>query len=344
MVIIAIVFAVYLLVMVGIGIKYYSKSANMTQYVLGGRQIHPWVAAMSAQATDMSGWLLMGLPGLAYALYVGTSEAIWTCVGLWIGTYINWLVVAKRLRIYTEAANNSLTLPDFFENRFADRRHALKVISSIVIVIIFLLYMSAQFAAGGKLFSTIFGIPYMWGVIIGAVIILIYTALGGFTAVCWTDTVQGTIMFFALIIVPMIGVAALGGFDEFSLKLSQLSDDVLTFFPMADGKINGILLSSALGWGLGYFGHPGVLARFMSINSPEEVKISRRVAMVWVSVTMAAAVIIGLIGKALMPDLADPENVFIQMLTTLCHPVIAGILLTSVLAAIMSTASSQLLV
>ena len=344
MLIIAIIFAIYLFIMVAIGLKFYNKSDNLEQYILGGRKLNPWVAAMSAQATDMSGWLLMGLPGLAYIIYSGTSEAIWTIVGLWLGTYFNWLFVAKRLRKYTEISGNALTIPDFFENRFRDKRHIIKSISAVFIVIIFLIYMSSQFVAGGKLFSSLFEIPYMLGVVLCAGIILLYTALGGFTAVCWTDTIQGAIMFFALIIVPIVGVGAIGGWDMVSERLAGMTTESLNFFPMKDGKVNILLLSSCLGWALGYFGHPGVHARFMAINSVDEIQKSRIIAMIWVTITMVAAVFIGMIGRALMPDLADPENVFIYMITKLCNPVIAGILLTAVLAAIMSTASSQLLV
>ena len=344
MLIIGIIFAIYLFIMVAIGLKFYNKSDNLEQYILGGRKLNPWVAAMSAQATDMSGWLLMGLPGLAYIVYSGTLEAIWTIVGLWLGTYFNWLFVAKRLRKYTEISGNALTIPDFFENRFRDKKHIIKSISAVFIVIIFLIYMSSQFVAGGKLFSSLFEIPYMLGVVLCAGIILLYTALGGFTAVCWTDTIQGAIMFFALIIVPIVGVGAIGGWDMVSERLAGMTTESLNFFPMKDGKVNILLLSSCLGWALGYFGHPGVHARFMAINSVDEIQKSRIIAMIWVTITMVAAVFIGMIGRALMPDLADPENVFIYMITKLCNPVIAGILLTAVLAAIMSTASSQLLV
>jgi len=343
MIIIGAIFLIYLVTMVVIGIKFYDKSSDLPQYILGGRKIHPFVAAMSAQATDMSGWLLMGLPGLAFATYIGTAEAIWTIIGLWIGTYLNWLCLAKRLRSYTEKVG-ALTFPDYFEKRFKDTKHVIKTISAIIIVIIFLVYMASQFCAAGKLFSTLFGMNYMVGVIVGAVIILVYTAIGGFTAVCWTDTVQGVIMFIALIVVPIVGVAQLGNWDAVMAGIAQTTTEEFSFLPMADGKVNILLLSSALGWAFGYFGHPGIHARFMAINSPEEIKYSRRAAMIWISVTMAAAVIVGMVGRALFPTIADPENIFIHMITELCNPVIGGVLLISVLAAIMSTASSQLLV
>lgn len=341
---IAIIFGVYLLLMVYIGFKFYNKTSNLSDYILGGRKLNSWVTAMSAQASDMSGWLLIGLPGTAYVLYVGTSEAIWTAIGLMVGTYLNWLFVAKRLRKYTEVSNNSLTLPDFFENRFKDTKHILRSVSAIFIVIFFLIYTASQFAAGGKLFSTIFGLDYTVGLIIGAVIILSYTALGGFTAVCWTDTIQGIIMFFALIIVPVMAIAEMGGVGEVATRLAQLTPESLGFFPEKDGAIDSLLLASALGWGLGYFGQPHILVRFMAIESPEMIKKSRVIAMVWVIITLTSAVAIGVIGKAYMPDLVDGEVIFMTMINSMFPDVLAGLLLTAILAAIMSTASSQLLV
>ncbi|WP_415270835.1 sodium/proline symporter PutP [Hominibacterium faecale] len=342
--IIAAIFILYLGVMVAIGIKHYSKTDSLSEYILGGRKLGSWVTAMSAQASDMSGWLLIGLPGTAYVIYTGTSEAIWTAIGLFIGTYLNWLFVAKRLRKYTQVAGNAITIPDFFENRFRDHKHILRIVSGVFIVIFFLVYTSSQFAAGGKLFNTIFGMDYTIGLIVCAVIILAYTALGGFTAVCWTDTIQGTIMFFALIIVPIIAVISMGGIDDVSLRLAQLTPESLGFFPQIDGRINGLLLASALGWGLGYFGQPHILVRFMAIESPDMIHKSRVIAMIWVGITLAAAIIIGIVGKAFMPGLEDGETIYMSMINTMFNPVIAGILLIAILAAIMSTASSQLLV
>ena len=277
-------------------------------------------------------------------IYTGTSEAIWTAIGLFIGTYLNWLFVAKRLRKYTQVSGNAITIPDFFENRFRDHKHILRIVSGVFIVIFFLVYTSSQFAAGGKLFNTIFGMDYTIGLIVCAAIILAYTALGGFTAVCWTDTIQGTIMFFALIIVPIIAVISMGGIDDVSLRLAQLTPESLGFFPQIDGRINGLLLASALGWGLGYFGQPHILVRFMAIESPDMIHKSRVIAMIWVGITLAAAIIIGIVGKAFMPGLEDGETIYMSMINTMFNPVIAGILLIAILAAIMSTASSQLLV
>jgi sodium/proline symporter len=345
MVIIALIFILYLGVMVWIGVKNYNKTDDLSEFVLGGRKLGSWVTAMSAQASDMSGWLLIGLPGTAYVIYSGTVNAIWTAIGLWIGTYLNWLFVAKRLRKYTYISGNAITLPDFFENRFRDKSHVLRIISGIFIVIFFLVYTSSQFAAGGKLFKTIFGMDYVTGLIIGAVIILLYTALGGFTAVCWTDTIQGTIMFFALIIVPILTTAHMGGWGEVAHRLSQLTPESLGIIPhTAAGHVDTLLLASALGWGLGYFGQPHILARFMAIESPDMIRKSRIIAMFWVTITLAAAILVGVIGKAYLPNLADGETVYMAMIDKMFNPVVSGILMTAILAAIMSTASSQLLV
>ncbi|MDD4122440.1 MAG: sodium/proline symporter PutP, partial [Eubacteriales bacterium] len=341
---IALVFIVYLGLMVAIGVKFYSKTSDLNDFILGGRKLGSWLTALSAQAADMSGWLLIGLPGTAYVIYTGTSEAIWTAIGLVIGTYLNWLFVAKRLRKYTEISGNSITIPDFLENRFKDNKHILRTVSAIFIVIFFLVYTSSQFSAGAKLFSTVFGMNYTTGLFLGAAIIVCYTALGGFSAVCWTDAIQGTIMFFALLIVPFMAVSAIGGFGEVSVRLAELTPESLGFFPMKNGAVDTMLLASGLGWGLGYFGQPHILTRFMAIQSPDMIRKSRLIAMVWVIVTLAAAVSIGVIGKAYMPDLADGETIYMAMIDAMFPDLVAGILLTAILAAIMSTASSQLLV
>lgn len=342
--VIAIIFVIYLVMNAGLGVVFFRKTNDMSDYLLGGRKLNSWVTAMSAQASDMSGWLLIGLPGTAYIVYSGTVEAIWVAVGLMLGTYANWLFVAKRLRKYTEISGNSLTLPDFFENRFKDKKHILRIVSAIIVVVFFLVYTSSQYAAGGKLFSTIFGIDYKWGLIISAMAVLIYTALGGFTAVCWADTIQGTIMFFALIIVPVVTMCQVGGWDAAAERISQLTDETLTVFPMDGGRVNGFLLASAIGWGLGYFGQPHILVRFMAIQSPDMIKKSRIIAMIWVIITLTAAIFVGLVGKAILPDLTDAETIFMSEINLLFSPVISGILMTAILAAIMSTASSQLLV
>ena len=344
MITIAIVFILYLAIMVAIGFKFYSKTSNLSDYFLGGRNLGSWLTALSAQASDMSGWLLIGLPGTAYVLYAGTSEAIWTAIGLVIGTYLNWLFVAKRLRKYTEVSGNSITIPDFLENRFKDSKHILRVVSAIFIVVFFLVYTSAQFSAGAKLFSTVFGLNYTTGLILGAAIIVSYTALGGFSAVCWTDAIQGGIMFFALLVVPFMAMTEMGGIGEVSTRLAELTPESLGFFPMKDGAIDSMLLASGLGWGLGYFGQPHILTRFMAIQSPDMIRKSRTIAMIWVIITLTAAVAIGVIGKAYMPELADGETIYMSMIDAMFPDIVAGILLTAILAAIMSTASSQLLV
>ena len=262
-----------------------------------------------------------------------------------MGTYLNWFFVARRLRKYTQVAGNAITLPDFFENRFRDKKHILRMVSGIFTVIFFLVYTSSQMVAGGKLFTTVFEMDYTLGMIIVAIIVLAYTALGGFTAVCWTDTIQGIIMFFALLIVPIVACVHVGGPGAVAENLAQLTDETLHFFPeTTGGHIDSLLLASALGWGLGYFGQPHILVRFMAIENSEMIKTSRRMAMVWVVLTLSAAVLVGLIGKAFMPDLADGETVYMEMIDALFNPVLAGVMLIAILAATMSTASSQLLV
>ncbi len=344
-IIIAAIFALYLGVMVAIGFLFFKKTSTMSEYILGGRQLNSWVTAMSAQASDMSGWLLIGLPGTAYIIYEGTCEAIWTALGLMVGTYLNWLVVATRLRKYTQISGNAITLPDFFEKRFRDDKHVLKIISAVFTVIFFLVYTSSQFAAGGKLFNTIFGVDYKVGLIIGAAIILIYTAMGGFNAVCWTDTIMGATMFVALIVVPCMAVYNMGGYEGLTERLTRLTEETMALIPRSEsGAVNSMLIGSSLGWGLGYFGQPHILARFMAIESPDMIKKSRVIAMIWVIITLAAAIGIGVIGRAYMPGLADGETIYMTMINTMFNPVVAGLLLCAILAAIMSTASSQLLV
>ncbi len=342
--VIAIVFLCYLVVMVSIGFYFFRKNKNVSDYVLGGRTLNPWVAAMSAQASDMSGWLLLGLPGTAYVLFGGTTEAIWTAIGLAIGTYLNWLIVAKRLRKYTMAAGNSITLPEFFQNRFLDKSGVLKGVSAVFTLIFFLFYTASMFSAGAKLFKTVFGFTYTQALLIGVIIIVSYTFLGGFLAVCWTDTIQGILMFIALVITPIVACFRLGGVDAVSNALSQI-DNGFKILPYLDnGALNTALLVSSLAWGLGYFGQPHILPRFMAIRKANEIRPARVIATIWVLITLGAAVIIGILGKLMLPNLADPESVFMDMVGQLYNPVLAGIMLTAILAAIMSTADSQLLV
>lgn len=339
-----IIFFCYLLIMVGIGLFFFLRNKNVSDYVLGGRTLNPWAAALSAQASDMSGWLLMGLPGTAYVLFAGTTEAIWTAIGLAIGTYINWLIVAKRLRKYTKAAGDSITLPEFFTNRFGDKTGILKGVSAVMILVFFVFYVASMFQASAKLFKTVFGMPYEWALILGVTIIVAYTFLGGFLAVCWTDVIQGVLMFVTLVITPFVAMNRLGGMDAINGMLSDVGE-TFSLIPYTDtGAVNVALLVSSIAWGLGYFGQPHILPRFMGIRKSDEIRPARIIATVWVLITLTAAVVIGVLGRFLFPELADPESVFINMSTELYPPIIAGIMLTAIMAAIMSTADSQLLV
>jgi len=338
-----IVLALYLIGMVIIGYVYYKKTSDFADYVLGGRKLGSWTAALSAQASDMSGWLLIGLPGAAY---VAGIEAAWIAIGLGIGTYINWKVVALRLRSYTEVAGDSLTLSDYFENRFRDNTNILRLVSSIVIIVFFAVYTSAQFSAGAKLFETLMGIDYTVALILGGAVIILYTFLGGFMAVSFTDFIQGMLMFFALIIVPFVMVAELGGFGTAFEGLRQVDPNFLhlTKTTGGTGAISFIAIASNLAWGLGYFGQPHILARFMAIGSTQQVKKARLIAMVWVTLSLTAAVFVGVFGRLYITDIADPEKIFMMSVDTLFFPILAGVLLAAILAASMSTADSQLLV
>lgn len=355
--------------MLGIGIYFYKKDDTTENYILGGRNLNVWVAAMSAQASDMSGWLLMGLPGLAFfyvmqnasaALsYDGLYEAFWTAIGLVIGTYLNWLIVAKRLRIFTKAYNDSITLPDFFEARFNDKTKILCTASAAFTLVFFAIYTAAQFSAGAKLFLVVFGLEYHPALIVATFVIVSYTFLGGFSAVCWTDLIQGILMFFALIIVPVMAFFRLGGSVGVSSVMQEISSSM--GFSQISGSASGALIVSALAWGLGYFGQPHILARFMGIRTPAQVRPARIIASIWVVITLLCAVAVGYLavpylfetGGDLNAAAATSENIFITLTNAIFNttvfggvvgPVIVGILLTAVLAAIMSTADSQLLV
>ncbi len=349
-----VVLLLYLIAMIMIGFIFYRKNSTHSDYILGGRGMNVWVTSMSAQASDMSGWLLMGLPGTAYLLGAGATEAAWTAIGLAIGTYLNWLIVAKPLRKYTQIAGNSITIPDFLQNRFRMKSPVLKVFSALFILIFFTVYTSSMFAAGAKLFDYIFGIGYTPALILSVVVVTAYTFLGGFKAVCWTDLFQGLLMFAALIVV---GLFMYKGLSSNAFSWSQLGE-----ISLAPAKGFGAMaVVSAIAWGLGYFGQPHILVRFMAIKSSKEIKPARRIAMVWVVISLAAAVIIGILAnpflKQLMSSgqlpagilgadgmLADSEKVFMVLVQHMFPTVIAGVLLAAVLAAIMSTADSQLLV
>lgn len=339
-------FILYLIGMMLIGVIYYRKTHSMSQYILGGRQLGAWVTSMSAEASDMSGWMLMGLPGFAYS---SGLQAGWIALGLILGTWANWVFVAKRLRKYTQIANDSLTLPDYFQNRFRDTSQTLRIVSAIFILIFFLIYTSSGFVAGGKLFHTVFGIPYAWAMVVGAFVIVFYTFLGGFMAVCWTDFVQGVMMFFAILVVPIAAMMLIGGPAATYNALHTLNSELFNPFTNPDGKpLSIVAIVSLLAWGLGYFGQPHILVRFMAIRSSAEIKHATRIAMTWVVLSLAAAVLVGMVGRVYLKQPlttgADVETVFLVMANDLFSSFFAGLVLSAVLAAIMSTASSQLLV
>lgn len=340
---ILVVFIIYLMSMVAVGLFFSKKKLSNSEYVLGGRSLNPWVAAMSAQASDMSGWLLTGVPGLAYASIVGAKEAIWTAIGLLIGTFLNWLLSARRLRIYTEVSDNSLTMSSYLGNRFKDKKGILKMVTAIVICVFFTVYASSMFSASAKLFTTIFNIPYVWALVIGVIVIVAYVLLGGFLAVSWTDLFQGLLMFFTLIVVPILCFTTInaGGLGS----ISDLLAPIIKIFPDGGSESFGwIGIVGAIGWGLGYFGMPHILIRFMAIKDQKQVKPAIAIAMVWTFITLAASVLVGVLTTLILPNLADSESVFMQIVIKLFPAVLAGIILSAVLAAIMSTADSQLLV
>ncbi|MBP2145250.1 sodium/proline symporter [Methanofollis sp. W23] len=339
-------FIVYLGAMVLIGLLYYNKTHTVSDYILGNRGLNRYVAALSAEASDMSGWLLIGLPGLAY---LSGMSAIWVALGLIIGTFLNWKFVAKRLRIYTQKANDSLTLPDFFRNRFNDQSGIISAIAAVFILIFFLIYTSAQFVAGGKLFNTVFGLDYTTALLVGSLIVVAYTFTGGFKAVCLTDFIQGTLMFFALLMVPIMAILALGGPEATVAGIEQIDPALLDPFMDAETglPLTAIAIVSSLAWALGYFGQPHILVRFMAIRKPEEIREARSVAMIWVTISLLAAVAIGLVGRVFLNQPLvgpDAETVFMVMTSEVFFSFLAGIVLCGILAAIMSTASSQLLV
>lgn len=339
---ILITFLMYFIFMFGIGLYYFKKSNDMSDYILGGRSLNGWVTALSAQASDMSGWLLLGLPGAAY---LSGLEAGWIAIGLLIGTYINWKFIAKRFRIYTEHAGDAITIPDYLENRFKDSSKALRVISATFILFFFLIYTSSGFVAGATLFETVFGLDYQIALLVGAVIVISYTFLGGYLAVCWTDFFQGILMFCAISIVPMVGIIQLGGFGGTAAAIKAIDPTMLNMFTDVTGSsIATVAIISSMSWGLGYFGQPHILVRFMGIRSADEIVKARRIAMVWVTISLFAAVAVGLVGRAIVPQIEDPETIFMTLVRMTFHPAIAGVLLAAILAAVMSTADSQLLV
>lgn len=347
----------YMVGIIGIGL-YYSKKSNTTgDFYLGGRQLGPFVTAMSAEASDMSSWLLMGLPGVAYL--TGICDAFWTAVGLAIGTYVNWLIVAKRLRKYSVTCGNAITIPDFFANRYRDKK-VLKCISAIIIIIFFVPYTASGFAACGKLFNSLFGIDYLTAMIVSAIVIVAYTTLGGFLAASTSDFIQSIVMTVALAIVLIYGIISVGGIGQVAANVSDLAG-YINLNAMYDSSTNSatpygiISIISTLAWGLGYFGMPHILLRFMAIEKPEKIKLSRRVASIWVVISMAIAILIGIIGYSMSAHGVigefgsfDSETIIVQIahiLSThgIVFAIMAGIILAGILASTMSTSDSQLL-
>ncbi|MDN5865592.1 MAG: sodium/proline symporter PutP [Gammaproteobacteria bacterium] len=324
----------------------WQRNKNLKDYLLAGRGLGSFVTALSAEASDMSQWLLLALPGLAYAAGLG---AMWMAIGLAVGTYINWLVVARRLRERTEYYNDALTLPDYFAGRFGERTHILRGIDAIVILVFFVFYASSGFVAGAKLFTSLFGVSYFWALVAGAAVVMSYTFIGGFLAVAWNDVLQGAMMFFALVVVALLGLAYVGWFDGLANTLNAINTDMLNpFYDVVNNQSYGwIAIISLLAWGLGYFGQPHILARFMAIDSPKGIPSARRFATSWVVIVLAAAIIVGLIGWGVVDhQLAGNarEKVFIFAALQLLPSVLGGIALAGILAAIMSTVSAQLLV
>ena len=353
-------FVVYMIVMIVIGFVYSKSTKNNEDYFLGGRNLGGWTAALSAQASDMSGWLLMGLPGSVYL--AGTGE-VWIAIGLLIGTILNWFIVSSRLRKYTIKAGNSLTIPSFFQNRYHDKKGVVKIVSAIIIAIFFAVYTASAFSSGAKLFATLFGNEtnfnsvYLTGLIIAALVILVYTFMGGFKAVCTTDFIQGMLMIIAILSVPIIAYAILTFNTSFSDALTakgvQNPGNFLNFLKNDDGtNVSAVSIISNLGWGLGYFGMPHILVRFMAIRNEHEVKKSRTIAITWVVISLAASCFIGLVARGFLAsqlDATQSETAFIRLIQQLFTNngvliFIGGVFLCGILAAIMSTADSQLLV
>ena len=331
----------YFIAMLGIGVYSYIKTNNdLSGFLLGGRNLSPAVTALSAGASDMSGWMLMGLPG---AMFVTGLSSAWIAIGLTVGAYLNYRLIAPRLRIYTEIASDAVTVPEFFERRFEDQSHLLRILSSAIIIVFFAIYTTSGVVAGGKLFETAFGLQYELGLYITAGVVLSYSIFGGFLAVSTTDFVQGCIMFVALILVPAVTIFELGGVANTQQAILAINPQLLSF-----SSVSWLAIISAASWGLGYFGQPHIIVRFMAIRSVNDLSTARRIGMSWMIVSLIGAVMVGLTGLAYVSEnsliLADPETIFIFLSTTLFHPLISGFLLAAILAAIMSTISSQLLV
>ena len=358
---------IYMAVVIIIGVVFAKRAnTNSENYYLGGRSLGPWVTAMSAEASDMSGWLLMGLPGVAY--WCGLADAAWTAIGLAIGTYLNWLLISKRLRRYSIRANNSITLPEFFSNRFREDKKVIMSIAAVFILVFFTVYASSCFVTCGKLFSTLFGAPYIAMLIVGAVFVLLYTILGGFLAESASDFMQAIVMILALAVIVIIAVVSAGGMAAV-MENAQSIPGFLEFFGLATPALNeageqivengapvfgdpapygGLKIASMLAWGLGYFGMPQVLLRFMAIRKEEELPRSRRIAMIWVVISLAVAVFIGIVGRQLYPTVhltaSSAESIFITLSTSFLPPLLAGFVMAGILAATISSSDSYLLI
>jgi sodium/proline symporter len=337
--------SLYFAAMIGVGVYFCRKNRNISDYILGSRRLGAWVTSLSAEASDMSGWLLMGLPGLAY---VCGGCAAWTALGLILGTYANWKWVAGRLRAYTEIAGNALTIPDFLQSRFRSRSNAIRVFSAIFIFFFFVVYVSSGLIAGGKLFSLVLPVSYLQAIYATAIVTASYTLIGGFSAVCWTDAIQGIMMFLAVIGVPVAAIYHCGGVGKIVHLLHSSGAGFVNPLLAADGRtISPEKIISMLAWGLGYFGQPHILARFMAVRSPGEIPLARRIAMQWVIWSLLAAVSVGILGHFCLPSAlqgTDVENIFLLLVNDLFSPFFLNLILLGILAAIMSTASSQLLV
>ena len=340
-----ITFAAYILLMVGIGFVAWRSINSLDDYILGGRNLGSFVTALSAGASDMSGWLLLGLPG---ALYLGGVSESWIAIGLVIGAWCNWKYVAGPLRVYTEQTDNALTLPDYFTRRFEDDSKLLRILAALIILVFFAVYSASGIVAGARLFESVFQVPYAQALWIGAGATILYTLVGGFLAVSWTDTVQATLMIFALILTPVMVVLSVGGVEPSLVLIAEANPANLDFFKGA--SLVGIV--SLMAWGLGYFGQPHILARFMAADSVRSIPAARRIGMTWMVLCLSGAMAVGFFGIAYFaqhpgqagPVAANAERVFIELAGLLFNPWIAGILLSAILAAIMSTLSCQLLV
>lgn len=342
-------FILYFILVLLIGFFFYKRSHSMEDYILGGRQMNPYVTALSAQASDMSSWLLMGLPGAV--MLAGLGQA-WIGIGLAIGSYLSWLFVAKKLRKHSVVSGNALTMPEFFSNRFRDEKGYLRLIASIIILFFFIIYVASGFKGCGTILTTVFPeLSITIAMLIGAVIIIAYTFMGGYKAVCWTDFVQGLLMLVAVVVVPMAAMGHLGGWGDVEAAINSIGvENFLDLFWDGGKPLSALAIVSLLAWAFGYFGMPHIVVRYMSIRNPEEVKVARRVSLIWIVIALTAAILIGIVGRAYYVTVYGPigdfdtEHIFILMAGDMFIPIVAGLLYAAVMAAIMSTADSQLLV